>query len=79
MSRRKFTPAGENFKAIVTFKQYCDKKDKLLDYKVNDNRGNPDMQSFVFKTSHERIEIAMKMNKDGEHFLRDEYCYLKEK
>ena len=34
------------------------------------------MPSFVFKTSQERIEIAMKMNKDGEHFLRDEYCYF---
>ena len=74
--KKEIHPSGENVEAVVTFKQYCDKKDKLLVYKVNDSRGNPDMPSFVFKTSHERIEIAMKMNKDGEHFLRDEYCYF---
>lgn len=74
--KKEIHPSGENFEAVVTFKQYCDKKDKLLVYKVNDNRGNPDMPSFVFKTSQERMEIAMKMDKDGEHFLRDEYCYF---
>ena len=45
-------------------------------YKVNDSRGNLDMPSFVFKTSHERMDIAIKMNKDGDHFLQEEYCYF---
>ena len=45
-------------------------------YKVNDSRGNPDMPSFVFNTSRERMDIAMKMNKDGDHFLKEEYCYF---
>ena len=39
-------------------------------YKVNGSRGNPYMPSFVFKTNRERMDIAMKMNKDGEHFLQ---------
>ena len=58
----------------MTFKQYCDKRNNLLVYKVNDRRGNPDMPSFVFKTSETRMKIALAM--EGEHFMRDEYCYF---
>ena len=28
--RQEIHPSGENFEAVVTFKQYCDKKDSLL-------------------------------------------------
>lgn len=31
---------------------------------------------FFFKMSHERMDIAMKTNKDGYHFLQEEYCYF---
>jgi len=64
-AKKEIHPSGENFEAVVTFKLYCD-----------ESRGNPDMSSFVFKTSHERMDIAMKMNKDGDHFLQEEYCYF---
>ena len=50
-AKKEIHPSGENFEADVTFKLYCDEKDNLLVYKVNDSRGNPDMPSFVFKTS----------------------------
>ena len=75
-AKKEIHPSGENFEAVVTFKLYCDEKDNLLVYKVNDSRGNPDVPSFVFKTSRERMDIAMKMNKDGDHFLKEEYCYF---
>lgn len=75
-AKKEIHSSSENFQAVVTFKLYCDEKDNLLVYKVNDGRGNPDMPSFVFKTSHERMDIAMKMNKDGDHFLQEEYCYI---
>ena len=61
--------SSENFEADVTFKLYYDKQDNLL-VKVNDSPGNPDMPSYVFKTSHERMDIAIKMNMDGDHFLK---------
>ena len=75
-AKKEIHPSGENFEAVVTFKLHCNEKDNLLVYKVNDSRGNPDMPSFVFKTSRERMDIAIKMNKDGDHFLQEEYCYF---
>ena len=46
--KKNIEPVGHNFEAVVTFKQYCDQKDKFFTYKVNDKRGNPDKPSFVF-------------------------------
>ena len=68
--------SGENFEAVVTFKQYCDKKDSLLIYKVKDRRGNPDRPSFVFKTSEDKMKAALNMDRNGEQFLKDEYCFF---
>ncbi len=69
-------PAGHDFEAVVTFKQYCDKKDEFYVYKINDNRGNPDTPSFVFKSSKQKAKMALQMEKKGEHFLKDEYCFF---
>ena len=74
--KRETRPYGENFEAVVTFKLYCDNQDELLIHKVNDRRGNPDFPSFVFKTSKERMKIALNMDREGEHFMREEYCYF---
>lgn len=74
--KKEIHSSGENFEAVVTFKLYCDAKDDLFVYKVNDRRGNPDVPSFVFKTSKERMRIALQMNKDGDQFLSEEFCYF---
>ena len=74
--RQEIHPSGENFEAVVTFKQYCDKKDSLLIFKVNDRRGNPDKPSFVFKTSDDKMKTALNMDRNGEHFLQEEYCFF---
>lgn len=68
-------PVGHNFEAVVTFKQYCDQKDKFFTYKVNDKRGNPDKPSFVFKTSEQKAKMALKMDKEGDHFLKSEFYF----
>ena len=73
--RQEIHPSGENFEAVVTFKQYCDKKDSLLIYKVNDRHRNPDRPSFVFKTS-KKMKAALNRDRNGEHFLKDEYCFF---
>ena len=61
---------------MVTFKQYCDKKDQLFIYKINDRRGNPDHPSFVFKTSTTKAQIGLNMDKNGDHFMNSEYCFF---
>lgn len=38
-------PAGENFEAVATFKEYCDKEDQLLVFRINDRRCNPKLPS----------------------------------
>ena len=40
-------PHGHNIEAVVSFKEYCDKKDQLYIYKINDRRGNP-YQPYTF-------------------------------
>lgn len=74
--RQEIHPSGENFEAVVTFKQYCDKKDSLLIFKVNDWCRNPDKLSFVFKTSEDKMKTALNMDRNGEHFLKEEYCFF---
>ena len=69
-------PAGENFEAVATFKEYCDKEDQLLVFRINDWRCNPKLPSYVFKTSNVRMLIAENMNREGDHFMKDEYCYF---
>ena len=74
--KRDTEPFGHDFEAVVTFKQYCDKKDSFYIYKINDRRGNPDKPSFVFKMGTQKAKMAINMNKNGTHFLRNEFCYF---
>lgn len=36
----------------------------------------PDKPSFVFKTSEDKIKTALNMDRNGEHFLKEEYCFF---
>ena len=55
--KKEIHPSGENFEAVVTFKQYCDKKDKLLVYKVNDSRGNPTCRILYLKQAMKELKL----------------------
>ncbi|PFX28600.1 hypothetical protein AWC38_SpisGene6685 [Stylophora pistillata] len=35
---------------------------------------NPDRPSFVFKTSEEKMKAALNIDRNGQHFLKEEYC-----
>ena len=59
-------PYGHNFEAVKRFKEHCDKKDPHYIYKMNDKRANPDMPSFVFKSSTEKAMLALAMNREKE-------------
>lgn len=74
--KRDIEPFGHNFEAVVSFKEYPDKRDLLYTYKVNDRRGNPDKPSFVFKTSSTKGKIALSMDKDRQDFMNNEFCFL---
>ena len=43
---------------------------------MNDRRGNQDKPSFVFKTSEEKMNLAVAMNCAREGFLSEKYCYF---
>lgn len=64
---------------MAHFKQYCDVKDPLYFYKINDNTGNPDRTSFVFKLSTFKAKIAINMDRHKKHFLAQEFCFFDEK
>lgn len=51
---------------MAHFKQYCDVKDPFYIYKINDNTGNPDRPSFVFKLSTLKAKIAINMENTKE-------------
>ena len=61
----KFEKKTKNFRHSTT-----------LIYKVKDRRGNPDRPSFVFKTSEDKMKAALNMDRNGEQFLKDEYCFF---
>ena len=61
---------------MAHFKQYCDVNDPLYIYKINDNTGNPDRTSFVFKLSTLKAKIAINMDRDKKHFLAQEFCFF---
>ena len=52
------------------------KKDRSYIYKINDRRGNPDIPSFVFKTSETKARMGLNMNREGGHFLHEEFCFF---
>ena len=74
--KKDIEPHGHNFEAVVSFKEYCDKKDPFYIYKINDRRGISDQPSFVFKTSSVKLNVALNMDCDGDHFMNTEYCFF---
>ena len=74
--KKEMEPVGHDFEAVAVFKEYCDKRDKFFIYKLNDRRGNPDLPSFVFKTSETKARMAIHMNRGGDHFLSEEFCFF---
>ena len=66
---------GHNFEAVVSFKECYNKKDPFYIYKINDRKGNQDQPSFIFKTSSVKLNVALNMDCDGDHFMNTEYCF----
>lgn len=74
--KKDIEPHGHNFEAVVSCKKYCDKKDKFYIYKINNCRGNSEQPSYAFKTSSSKLDVALDMDCDGDHFMNFEFCFF---
>ena len=58
-----------DFEAVATFTQYFDKKEFLY-------LQNQRLSTFVFKMRTQKAKMAINTDKNGTHFLWDEFCYF---
>ena len=61
---------SSGFDALKELKLYMDRRDTLLIYDINRS------EQYVFKTSQEKMKIAHEMNIDGDHYLKEDFCYF---
>ena len=69
-ARKQEAPEGHTFEGVFEFKAHTDKRDPFYIYRVDPNMG------IVFKTSRRRLEFALNMAQDGDHFLSQEFCFF---
>ena len=60
---------GVGFKAIKELKAYADLQDPFLIHIINES------QQSIFKTSTSPMKLALEMDFEGDHFLKDEYFH----
>ena len=65
---------GHSFDALAKIKEATDKYDPYLLWKVKD--GRLDGSTIVFRTSKEKLEIAVQMQLGSQHSLEEEDCFL---
>ena len=63
-------PDDVGFKAIKELKAHTDLQDPFLIHNINDS------QQSIFKTSTLEMKLALEMDFEGDHFLKDEYCHF---
>ena len=68
--KKVFQPDGVGFKAIKELKAYTDLQDPFLIHNINGS------QQSIFKTSTSQMKIALEMDIEGDHFLKDKYCHF---
>ena len=69
-------PFGHNFEAILSLKEYADKKDPLYVYKINDKRKNLDITpvpSSCLIVKHGKNDNGITHGQNGDHFLSKEF------
>ena len=65
---------GHSFDALTKIKEATDKYDPYLLWKVKD--GRLDGSTIVFRTSREKLEIAVQMQLGSQHSLEEEGCFF---
>ena len=71
---KEINPVGHSFDALPKIKEATEKYDPYLLWKVKD--GRLDGSTIVFRTSREKLEIAVQMQLGSQHSLEEEDCFL---
>ena len=71
---KEINPVGHSFDALAKIKEATDKYDPYLLWKVKD--GRLDGSTIVFRTSREKLEIAVQMQLGSLYSLEEEDCFL---
>ena len=67
---------GNSFNAVGIVKQKTDTKDEFYIYRINNSKCN-DGRNYVFKSSRKMIELALKMDIDGDdNIMQTENAYF---
>lgn len=67
---------GHSFDAIATIKKAADKVDKFLIFRAEDGRLSGSENTFVFRSSREKVEMMYQMQQGSGSFLAEQYCFL---
>ena len=73
---KSLNPSGHSFEAVGEFKAEMSSKDPLYVFKANNETLNPDLPTFVFCTSTLKAQMGLKMDREGGHFLSEEFCHF---
>ena len=71
---KEINPLGHSFDTLAKIMEATDKYDPYLLWKVK--VGRLDGSTIVFRTSREKLEIAVQMQLGSQHSLEDEDCFL---
>lgn len=69
-------PLGHSFDAIATIKEAADKVDKFLIFSAEDGRLSGGENTFVFRSSLQKVEIMYQMQRGSGSSLAEQYCFL---
>lgn len=69
-------PLGHSFDAIATIKEAADKVDKFLIFRAEDGSLSGSENTFVFRSSREKVEMMYQMQRGSGSSLAEQYCFL---
>ena len=71
---RTFNPFGTNFESVIMLQKQFKNEDEYVIYQINGDVSIPPL--FVFKTSRYIIELTWKVDKNGNHYLANEWVFF---
>ena len=69
-------PLGHSFDAIATIKEAADKVGKFLIFRAEDGSLSGSENTFVFRSSREKVEMMYQMQRGSGSSLAEQYCFL---
>ena len=69
-------PVGHSFDAVATIKEAADKVDKYLIFNAEDGRLSGGENTFVFRSSREKVEMMHQMQRNEGGPLAEQFCFL---